>query len=582
MRKKIVFQLFIITFICLMITIGIIFVFQAFFFSDFYEYKKEVNLRQRIQEFIDEYNHSKWDYEQYLKEIHKVEIDNGLVIRMFDQKSVPIEVKLYQELKVHRVTIQTSGKQDYQFYVNKYELSNVPLTPGTRVFFSGEFYNDDVAFLYHMSKFIGENEPDFLEVETSYSPQYITGIGTITNIEKTNLSMADLNTLNPYMESTIIESGSVIIQDELLIQDVYPGQIKPLMFDKQFVNSNGSIVNLYATATLQPVSEANSLLLEYFLYILIFVIVLIVIVSVIYSRRVARPLLRLNLTARKMANLDFSVTANVKNKNEIGDIATSLNVLSENLKRSLNELNQKNNQLELEIAKEKKQEMIRREFVANVSHELKTPLGVIKGYAEAIKDGINIEKRDEYIDIIISEVEKTNRLVLDMLSLSKIESPNHNLHLESFNLKELIQESADMLDLMANEKNCRISFDSKPQFVEADRKMVNMVLLNLLSNAIKNSYFNKDIEITTDRVDEYVRISVCNQGEHIPEDIQQDIWERFYKIDKSHTRQDKGTGLGLAIVRAIAEKHNGHYGVYNVDGGVIFYFTLKADKALDS
>lgn len=575
MRKKIVFQLFIITFVCLMVTIGIIFVFQAFFFSDFYEYKKEVNLRQRIQEFIDEYNRSNWDYEQYLKEIHKVEIDNGLMIRMSDQKGVPVEVKLYQDLKVHRVTIQTFGKQDFQFYVNKYELYNVPLAAGTRVFFSGEFYNNNVAYLYHMSKYIGENEPDFVEVETSYNPQYITGIGTITNIEKTNLSMADLNTLNPYITSTMTESGSLIIQDELLIQDVYPGEIKPLVFDEQFIDSKGNVVNLYATATLQPVSEANSLLLEYFLYILMFVLVLIVIVSIIYSRRVSRPLLRLNLTARKMANLDFSVTANVKSKNEIGDIATSLNVLSKNLKKSLNELSQKNNQLQLEIAKEKKQEMIRRKFVANVSHELKTPLGVIKGYAEAIKDGINIDRRDEYIDIIMSEVEKTNRLVLDMLSLSKIESPNNNLQLESFNINELIQESADMLDLMASEKSCSIQFDSKPQLVEADKKMINMVLLNLLSNAIKNSYFNKDIEITTDRVDDHVKISVYNRGEHIPEDIQQDIWERFYKIDKSHSPQDKGTGLGLAIVKAIAEKHDSQYGVRNVDGGVIFYITLK-------
>lgn len=575
MRKKIVFQLFIITFVCLMATIGIIFVFQAFFFSDFYEYKKEVNLRQRIQEFIEDYNRSNWDYEQYLKEIHKVEIDNGLMIRMSDQKGVPVEVKLYQDLKVHRVTIQTFGKQDFQFYANKYELDNVPLTAGTRVFFSGEFYNNNVAYLYHMSKYIGENEPDFVEVETSYNPQYITGIGTITNIEKTNLSMADLNTLNSYIASTMTESGSLIIQDELLIEDVYPGEIKPLVFNEQFIDSKGDVVNLYATATLQPVSEANSLLLEYFLYILMFVLVLIVIVSIIYSRRVARPLLRLNLTARKMANLDFSVTANVKSKNEIGDIATSLNVLSKNLKKSLNELNQKNNQLQLEIAKEKKQEMIRREFVANVSHELKTPLGVIKGYAEAIKDGINIDRRDEYIDIIMSEVEKTNRLVLDMLSLSKIESPNNNLQLESFNINELIQESADMLDLMANEKSCSIRFDCKPQLVQADKKMINMVLLNLLSNAIKNSYFNKDIEITTNRVNDHVEICVYNRGEHIPKDIQQDIWERFYKIDKSHSPQDKGTGLGLAIVKAIAKKHDSQYGVRNVDGGVIFYITLK-------
>lgn len=574
MSKKITFQLFVIMFICLMITVSIIFLFQAFFFSKFYEHKKEEMIRNHIDNFISDYNSSDWDYEQYIDEVQKLEYDNSITVEMTNNKDIPISTLLYNKLKMYNVELIDDNGTVFNFYVNKIRLNEHKLTVGKRLYFTGEIY-DSTVYIYYIAEDRHAEKMDVLE--DTINPQIISTTASISKIEKTNMTAVEISEIiggSYKLDVTPTEIYRVNFNESEEYFEFDSG-IKPLNIKRSFQTINGDTIHLYAYTTLQSISEANSMLLEYFAYIFLVIIIVIVIVSIVYSRQVARPLLNLKNTAIKMANLDFSEKAHIKSKNEMGDIADSLNVLADNLQNSLSNLYKKNEQLKCEISKVKKQELIRREFVANVSHELKTPLGVIKGYAEAIGDRIHVDKQDEYTDIIIKEVAKTNKLVLDMLSLSRIEAPNSNLKLVIFDIHELIQDAADMLSINAEEKGCRIVVKGKGYNVLADKKMMGMALLNLLSNGVKNSYCNKDIQIKVEKKGDYVKISVYNIGENIPENIQENIWERFYKVDKSHSRDDEGTGLGLAIVKAILEKHGSEYGIENTMDGVIVYFTLE-------
>lgn len=559
--------------ICLVFVVGIIFIFQAFFFSDFYEHRKGERLRNSIKDFV--YKSSDWSYEEYINNLIMFELDNDVNLTVKTNDDVPLEVVYHNNTKVYKILLNTDAGKEYTVFLEKKELEDYKIDVGEKVYFAGEVYDNDKLLIFYFTKYMYEDE---VVVEDESNTPIVSGGAIIKQIEQSDMTLAEYNgyIAQSFSNEDYIYSYTYEIDEynEAIENQQY--DYGTIIIEDTMTNENGEEYNIYAVATLQPVSEANSMLLEYFLYILIVVILIVIVVSIIYSRSVARPLLKLNNAANKMAHLDFSVKADVSSSNEIGDLATSLNVLSSNLKTTMDDLSKKNDELQHEINKQKKQDIIRREFVANVSHEIKTPLGVIKGYAEAIQDGINVKKHDQYIDTIINEVEKTNKLVLDMLSLSRIEEPSNNPQIQVFDINRLILDAVDMLEIVAREKQCNIIVNGISQNVVADKNMINMVLINLLSNAIKNSYIKKDIVIKSEIINNQVEIYVSNYGENISEESKENVWERFYKVDKSHTGNE-GTGLGLAIVRAILEKHNSKYCIDNIKNGVVVRFTLMVE-----
>lgn len=338
---------------------------------------------------------------------------------------------------------------------------------------------------------------------------------------------------------------------------------------------------IFAVSSLQPVDEAVDVIKDFNLYLYAVALLIILILAFLYSKMISKPLIDLNNAALKMAKLDFSEEFIVNREDEIGNLAKTLNFLSKNLSSALTSLKKSNEQLKKDIEKEKKLENMRKEFVAAVSHELKTPISLISGYAEGIKDNIvEGEDKEYYLDVIIDEAEKMGDLVSEMLELSKLESGNYKLNITSFQLDRTINETIKRLEGLKQEKELDENFKIIKSIDEninvlGDEDKIEEVIRNFLTNAIRHTNNEGKIYVrTVDKGDE-VLVEVENEGEHINKEDLKKIWERFYKIDKSRNRSLGGTGLGLSIVRHILEMHNSKYGAENTEIGVKFYFTLK-------
>ncbi|WP_127836903.1 sensor histidine kinase [Clostridium prolinivorans] len=332
----------------------------------------------------------------------------------------------------------------------------------------------------------------------------------------------------------------------------------------------------FALTSLQPVNEAVSVIERLYLYFCIGAVFFIILLSFIYSNMIAKPLVKINKVATKLANLDFSEKCEVKSNDEIGNVAASLNFLSENLDNALTSLKKANAKLEEDIEKERKLEKMRRDFVAAVSHELKTPISLIDGYAVGLKDNIfENEDKDYYLDIIIDEAEKMGNLVSDMLDLSYLESGSFKLTREEFNIIPLIKITLKKYENLIKEKNVSLEVNLYSEVkVFADWNRLEQVLTNFITNAIRHVNENGKIYVRTLYEDDFITIEIENTGSHINEEEIDKIWDQFYKIDKSRNRKIGGTGIGLSIVKNILLHHNYPFGVLNTKAGVKFYFKV--------
>ena len=223
---------------------------------------------------------------------------------------------------------------------------------------------------------------------------------------------------------------------------------------------------------------------------------------------------------------------------------------------------------------------MRREFIANVSHELKTPIALIQGYAEGLSDNINDdeESRQFYCDVIVDEARKMNNMVKKLLTLNELEFGNSNLELERFDIVSLVKTVADSVELLAKQKNINVVFNNtEPVYVWADEYRIEEVITNYLSNAVNHCKDPNVIDISFKKHDNKIRVSVFNTGDVIGEADLNNIWDKFYKVDKARTREYGGSGIGLSIVKAIMESHNEEYGVANHTTGVEFWFELTID-----
>ena len=333
---------------------------------------------------------------------------------------------------------------------------------------------------------------------------------------------------------------------------------------------------VYAFSSLQPVNEAVQVIKEFYLYFYIGALITILLLSLVYSNMIAKPLIKITKTASKMANLNFEEKCMVNSEDEIGNLANSLNLLSENLSGALASLKDANTQLEKDIEKEKKLTQMRKDFVASVSHELKTPITLIEGYTQALNDDILEGAEKQYfIDVIMDESKKMNNLVSDMLDLSQLESGNFKLILEEFFLHELVKPVTKKFSSLLNEKSIELKLTLIEDIkVHADWNRIEQVVTNYMTNAIRHTEHNGYITVSIVDEEDNVCLAVENSGSNIDDAETTKIWDNFYKIDKSRTRKFGGTGLGLSIVKNIILLHGGSCGVENTEKGVKFYFTL--------
>ncbi|EQB89676.1 signal transduction histidine kinase [Clostridium punense] len=331
--------------------------------------------------------------------------------------------------------------------------------------------------------------------------------------------------------------------------------------------------------SMQSIKEAVGVIEIFYKYFYLAAIVIIILLSSVYTRMITSPLKRINKVAMKMGHLDFSEKCVVNSQDEIGSLANSLNFLSSELQHSLNSLQSANAKLRQDIDKERKLEIMRKEFIADVSHELKTPITLIKGYAEGIKDDVFSKEEVDYsLDVIISESDKMGNLVKDMLELSTLESETAVLKTEVCSIGQIIEGTIKKLTPSINEKKIKVHMDLERDLkFKGDCFKLEQVVTNFLTNAVRHTNLEGDIWISTKTIEGKGVVSFENSGAHIEEEALSKIWDKFYKEDKSRNRKLGGTGLGLSIVRKIIELHKGEYGVKNTERGVMFYFIIKRE-----
>ena len=301
-----------------------------------------------------------------------------------------------------------------------------------------------------------------------------------------------------------------------------------------------------------------------------------------YAKRFTKPIIKITETANKMSNLDFSQKCEINSKDEIGILADSINKLSASLDTALTELKTTNEQLVSDIEKERKLEKMRQDFVSSASHELKTPIAIIRGYAEGLK--INVSEEDtamqEYCDIIMNEADKMNSLVLSLLEASLYSSGMKTLNKEDFELNEFIKEYMKAAKPIFEEKEINAKFiDPETKLmVFADKSQIERVLSNYISNACSHTKNEKEIIVSVEDSGEKYKVSVYNSGSFIDDKDKDNIFNSFYRADKAHSRKEGRFGLGLSIVKSIMDMHKCECGFTNKENGVEFWFQVEKAK----
>ncbi|HGO9420673.1 TPA: sensor histidine kinase [Bacillus cereus] len=612
MKKGIVLKLFTLTTALCMLILATIFIGQTIFFKQYYANRKVEDIKVNLNSFEKNY----LNYAGNAEEIQKLEQDflreNNTWITTLDKNgNLKHADDFYFEVTIDHRQQKSFGQQIFKIplgnLVNIEEIDNKLSEQflGQEIYFSGVRKEDSfIPFSFSLSKqnLSGSNKPLekafnekmsklneekkraveeqlVKEKKPAVQEQAAQELNVYIGGRVTKVQLPDVKgPVNPIYKNGIFLDSIKEFQTNLLLKESKPIQYTTQTMDYEKndikykllikpIEKDGSVTYIYAMASLQPVDEAVQMVQDYYIYIIAFVVVLIFLASFYYSKQIAKPLLKINDTTKKIAQLDFTEKIPITSKDEIGDLSKNINVLS-------NKLHSHIGQLEEDIEKERKLENTRKEFISGVSHELKTPLSIMKSCISILKDGVAEHKKEYYFQAMEREVDKMDTLILDMLELAKFESGTYKMKKSSFYIDTVIEDICEHLSVEIEKKELHVHKNIHSFEVIANQGRIEQVIVNFITNAIRYTPNKEDIIIST--IDEKDRIKVCieNKGTHIEEEQLDKIWDRFYRVDTARQRSQGGTGLGLAISKKILELHDAEYGVKNTEDGVLFYFYL--------
>ncbi|PQZ59620.1 two-component sensor histidine kinase [Bacillus sp. MYb209] len=600
-NRSIVFKLFLLTSTLFTIIFLLFFLGQSLFLEKFYINKKVKTVQTAFEKFVDNYEKSDQGFEETRKlkqEFHdktNAEIQfldsNGIikseysfsidVINPNNNKTYSIPLNNLLTPEEYNKFANLGLKKDGIIYVDGLLQPNNIITPQELITNNTRWENEQ--FNSDFQSISGNPSKNKLKnrYDNTGSPIHFTGVISKLQLpSKAEVRLAkDFETLQAvqYFARTIRQGTSNSNQLNTYILDSGEN-IKNSVFVKPIME-NGEIKEYaFVIASLQPVNEAMLVLKDYYVYALIIVFLVIILLSFYYSKIIVKPLIKINRVTKKMANFDFSEKLPVTADDEIGGLSSSINTLSVNLKDRIDRLNVANTKLQQDIERERQLEKTRKEFISGVSHELKTPLSVIRSFAEGIQDGVS-KDTTYYTNVILEETDNMNRLIVEMLELAKLESGTYKLEMSTFSIGELIQQVYTKLLFSMEEKHLQVDIHADSSlFVKANRSRIEQVVVNLLSNAIRYTPDGEKIHVSVVEMEDTVKIEIENTGNPIPEESLEKIWDRFYRLDASRSRHTGGTGLGLSIVKNILDLHRAEYGVYNTTNSVVFYFNLQKVK----
>ncbi|PGT59750.1 sensor histidine kinase [Bacillus thuringiensis] len=596
MRKGIVLKLFLLTTVLCMLILATIFIGQTIFFKQYYADRKVNDIKANINSFEREYLNHVGNVEAMQKLEQDFSKKNNIWITTLDRygnlknaNDFYVEVKLneFSQNKLGKVTVTIPLYNLLK--IDEIENEKLRSTSGTKVYLSG-IEKDDIFIPASVSMADGNlnwtNKPlDKKMSETALEIKkgnikdkgdlYTTFAGSIVKFQSpANIALGNPIYINDlFMESIREFQAELLLNDAeqtynfLQIIDYEKNDIKYKLLIKQIQEKDGSFTYIFTMASLQPVDEAIQMVKDYYIYFIGFVVVLILLASFYYSKQIAKPLLRINDRTKQIAQLDFTERIPITSKDEIGELSNNINILS-------NKVHTHIEQLEQDIEKERKLENTRKEFISGVSHELKTPLSIMKSCISILKDGVAEHKKEYYFQAMEKEVDKMDMLILDMLELAKFESGTYKMKIDTFYIDGVIEHICAQLLLEIEKKELHVYKNISPTQVIANQLRIEQVIVNFITNAIRYTPNKEDIIIST--IDEPNRVKICieNKGAHIEEDQLDKIWDRFYRVDTARQRSQGGTGLGLAISKNILELHEAEYGVNNTVDGVLFHFYL--------
>jgi len=351
--------------------------------------------------------------------------------------------------------------------------------------------------------------------------------------------------------------------------------------EREYLDVYGKLRNGFSViirTDFQTISGDNRAVTDMLLFIGLVIFLLAVGLAFLFSRRVMKPIVQMSEHAERMAEMDFEARCDVQGSDEIGVLGESLNRLSEQLQETVGELKNANSELQRDLEHREEVDAMRSEFIANVSHELKTPIALIQGYAEGLAENVSddAESREYYCSVIADEAAKMNRMVQKLMTLNQLEFGGNQVEYERFDIVSLLTGVLKQTEVLRDQKGVKLHYhEQDPVYVWADEYMIEEVVTNYVSNAINHATKSKEIAVSLQEEEKAVRVSVYNTGELIPEDELERIWIKFYKVDKARSREYGGSGIGLSIVKAIMERHHQKYGVINHENGVEFWFELE-------
>lgn len=410
-----------------------------------------------------------------------------------------------------------------------------------------------------------------------YVRQIYSSLGNQGGVPVDNAN--DSESINMYRDYQTAQSVAEVIKstDKYIIQKMYVTRLGSDYLYLSAVLDNGD--GLLLRASYETINDSVNMSNRFILYISIIMLTAGIFILLMITQRFTEPIAKLSKIAMRMADLNFDMKYEGDSDDEIGELGTSINYLSENLEKALAELKSANIQLRKEIDKKEEVDRMRREFLSNVSHELKTPIALIQGYAEGLEENVSDdeESRRFYCEVIVDEANRMNNLVKKLLDLNRLEFGNNTVDMEHFNVVEVVKSYLDSADILFKQKGVTLAFHTEPEmYVWADEYMVEEIFNNYLSNALNHVSGENRIEVEIKKQEDTVRITVFNTGELIPDEDIGLIWDKFYKVDKARTREYGGSGVGLSIVKASMEILGQDYGVENRADGVAFWFELDA------
>ena len=405
-----------------------------------------------------------------------------------------------------------------------------------------------------------------------------------TDTDNMDSDISSDNLKDPYMinmsGSGIGETREIILKtDKYTLQKIYDTRLGDYYYELWGTLDCGDSIML--RLAIQGIKDNVTVFNKFITYIGIAITLIGIVVAYIFSSYFTKPIMQLSELAKKMAAMDFDARYEGNDKGEIGILGESMNYMSSRLEQNIAQLKSANLELQRDIDKKVKIDQMRTEFLSNVSHELKTPIALIQGYAEGLKEGItdDPESMDFYCSVIMDEA---NMMVKKLLTLNQIEFGDEELVMERFDIIELVSSVVNANELRAGQKGIKIIFNQADEHIDvwSDEYKIEEVITNYISNAINHCDFEKRIEVNVKKNGDNIRVSVFNTGKNIPEEDIDNIWGKFYKVDKARTREYGGNGIGLSIVKAIMDSYGKEYGVRNLDNGVEFWFDLDAKSVV--